>query len=102
MKIYEVRVGFNKKVNIYGNTEYTPILEYYVDKAKAEARYKDGEYIEEETEIINYIGKMEYRSYLPIEFYEKRKAEDENERCKVNKVKRLKNANTIREIEVIE
>ena len=102
MKIYEVRTGHTKKVDIYGNTDYVPNFEYYVDKAKAEARYKDGEYIEEETEIVNYIGKMEYRSYLPIEFYEKRKAEDENDHCKVNKVKRVKNANTIREIEVIE
>lgn len=101
MKIYEVRVGFDKKVDIYGNTEHTPVFEYYVDKARAEARYNDGEYIVEETEIIQYIGKMEYKSYLPIEFYEQRKA-DENERCKVNKVKRVKNANTIREIEVIE
>lgn len=101
MKIYEVRVGFDKKVDIYGNTDYTPIFKYYTDKAKAEARYNDGEYIEEETEIVNYIGKMEYRNYLPIEFYEARKAE-ENERCKVNKIKRVKNANTIREIEVIE
>ena len=38
MKIYEVRVGFNKEVDIYGNTEYTPNFEYYVDKGKGESR----------------------------------------------------------------
>jgi hypothetical protein len=100
MKIYEVRVGFDKKVNIYGNTEYTPIFEYYVDKAKAEARYSEGEYIEEVVEITREYNGTLYTTRQPLGFYEEEKANKNN--IKVEKVKVVANNYKIREIEVIE
>lgn len=100
MKIYEVRVGFEKKVDIYGNTEYTPILEYYVDKAKAEARYKDGEYIEEVVEITREYNGTLYTTRQPVGFYEEEKANKNN--VKVEKIKVVANNYKIREITTID
>lgn len=100
MKIYEVRVGFNKKVDIYGKTEYTPIFEYYVDKARAEARYNEGEYIEEVVEITREYNGTLYTTRQPVDFYEEEKANKNN--IKVEKIKVVANKNKIREIEVIE
>lgn len=100
MKIYEVRVGFNKEIDIYGNTEYTPIFEYYVDKAKAEARYNEGEYTEEVVEITREYNGTLYTTEQPIQFYEEEKADKNN--IKVEKIKVVKNKNTIREIATID
>jgi hypothetical protein len=100
MKIYEVRVGFDKKVNIYGNTEYTPNFEYYVDKAKAEARYSEGEYIEEVVEITRECNGILYTTKQPIDFYEEEKANKNN--IKVEKIKVIANNYKIREITTID
>lgn len=100
MKIYEVRVGFNKKVDIYGNTEYTPNFEYYTDKAKAEARYNEGEYIEEVVEITREYNGTLYTTRQPIDFYEEEKANKYN--IKVEKVKVVMNNYEIREITTID
>jgi hypothetical protein len=100
MKIYEVRVGFEKKVDIYGNTEYTPNFEYYTDKARAEARYSEGEFTEEVVEITREYNGTPYTTRQPLGFYEVEKANKNN--IKVEKVKVVANKYTIREIEVIE
>ena len=100
MKIYEVRVGFNKEVDIYGKTEYTPIFEYYVDKVKAEARYNEGEYIEEVVEITREYNGTLYTTRQPIDFYEEEKANKNN--IKVEKVKVVANRYEIREITTID
>ena len=100
MKIYEVRVGYTKEVDIYGNTDYIPNLEYYVDKAKAEARYNEGEFTQEVVEITREYNGTLYTTRQPVGFYEVEKANKNN--IKVEKIKVVANRYKIREITTID
>lgn len=102
MIIYRVQVGYNTDHYGYRTTEKA---EYYTDKAKAEKRYKEGEFTVKETHITErFSDGTTSISTTGGAFYEREleKAKKDSRIEKVELVEKVYNHFRLEEIQIIE
>jgi hypothetical protein len=98
MKAFKVRVGY--ETDFYGYSTKEEIAEYFFNEEDAKRRYKEGEYVIEETQITTtFKDGTESTTYTHRMFFEQRKAKAEpNERVELVNV--VRNNFVLSEIEI--